>query len=218
MIILVFFFLNSLAAQAQDSSTQRLFSSNAVAKANQKLKENHKRKFTNFTFNEGASSESLSQALSLDSVSDIVQDNIGGADYFVQSNSPFYLHYVNDLVHINELDEFLSSSAAEKAFIYQSLSATINFLKTSALEPFYRETMKNLQVFRDYTTVKFNQDGKGNLGVVSPEKKDEESLFELKLYVSANTGVEPRLEIGKHLLFRYDVFRQNALMEVRSNF
>ncbi len=218
MIVLVFFFINLAVVKAQDSTTTPLFSNNAVAKANQKFKENRKRKVSNLSFKENSSSDRISEAFTLDSVSDIVQDNFGETNFFTQYNTPFYLHYVNDFVHSNEIDEFINSSAAEKLFLYQTMSTAVNLLKTSALEPLYRQCVNNLQTLRNYTSVKFDQDGKGNLGVVSPGKTHEDPLFELKLHVSANNGIEPRLEVGKHLLFRYDVFNQNSLMEFRCNF
>ncbi|MFN8388704.1 MAG: hypothetical protein U0136_00265 [Bdellovibrionota bacterium] len=159
----------------------------------------------------------MSDAAELDTVTEILEDHRSGADFFADYRTPFYLSYVSEVVPIGDFEDWDSRSTAQKVFIYQAATTLSKAIVNSALEPLYRDVLDGLRWFGDYTSLRFRQKDDGSLRVGNT-KSGEKPLFELKLNVSANNGVEPRLKIGRDFCLRYDVIHDETVMEFRRNF
>ena len=127
------------------------------------------------------------------------------------------MSYVYDTIPSSEVDNWDSESAAERAAIYQAATTFSKVITKSALEPVYRQTMEAFAWFKQYTSVKVRQEEDGNYGVAKKGER-EKPVMEFKLHVSMNNGVEPRINIGENCTLRYDVIRQDALVEFRHDF
>ena len=201
-------------AAGPDAVRARLFNGSALAKAEQ----HRHRGFTNRTVpNFAGEGGGIEQAAELDTVSDILEEHRGGADFFADYRAPFYLTYVYNVVPLGDLEDWDSRNIAEKVLIFQAAHSLSKVLMESALQPLYCQALDAVKWFGDYTSVKVRQEGRGRFQVESGAETGK-PLFELKLHVSANNGVEPRLQIGEHFLLRYDLIHDETLVEFRRAF
>ena len=200
------------SAQADDSSNRlRLFSGSALEKAEQRHRGTDGKKSATF-----GSSTSINDAAELDTVDDILEDR-KGEDFFARYRAPFYMTYVYDTLPIGDPDEAESRGLAERALVFQAATTFSRAVVKSTLEPLYRDAIEHLKTFRDYTSLKVRQDEDGGLGV-DHDGESEKPVLEFKLSVGMNYGVEPRIELGDHCSFRYDMFRQTTFFEIRQDF
>lgn len=217
---IVFFLVLLLAGTAQADGPRHhaaLFSRAAMNRANRVYSSDGRRVLSRSFENGGADFFETDVTSTADAVHEIFQDRQSGAEFFSQYRSPMYLNYLSDVVHVPELEEWREKAAAERIFVYQSVTSISQVLMKSALEPFFRDTLKKIQTFKRFTSVKFQRGDSGGLGV-SQKIGKEKPLFELKLHVSANNGIEPRLEVGDHFLLRYDVVHDDTIAEFRTSF
>lgn len=201
------------SARADGPSNRRsLFSGSAAEKADQK----HRRGVAADREENFARGYSFQDAAELDTVDEILDSRRGG-DFFNQYRGPFYLSYVYDAVPLGQYDEADSEKVAERAAVYQAATTFSNVIVKSALEPVYRRALDAFSWFKHYTSVKVRREGDGNLGVTEHGER-EKPLMEFKLHVSMNNGIEPRINVGENCTLRYDVIRQDALVEFRHDF
>ena len=197
-------------ARADNRRTARLFSGSAREMAEQRhrgaVDSQRERLF---------STRSVGQAAELDTVKDILGERHGN-DFFVQYRGPFYMAYVYDIVPLPYADDEDSEAMAQRALLYQAATSFSKVIIGSALEPLYRRAVEGVKWFRSYTSLKVRQEGDGGLAV--SDRSKEKPLFELKLHVSANNGVEPRVQFGDNCTLRYDVINQDTVLEYKKDF
>jgi len=199
-------------AQADDRKSIKLFSGSALEKAEQR----HRRGVEGKKEAVFSSSRSVNDAAELDTVDDILEDR-KGEDFFARYRAPFYLSYVYEALPLGDIDDTESRTLAERALVFQAATTFSRVVVKSALEPLYRDAVERLKVFREYTSVKVRQDEDGGLGV-DHNGETEKPILEFKLSVGMNYGVEPRVDVGDHCSFRYDLFRQMTFLEFRQDF
>jgi hypothetical protein len=190
----------------------RLFNGSAYSKA-----EEHRGSVRTRVPAANADSGGIVDAAELDTVTEILNDHRSGADFFSDYRTPFYLSYVSEVVPLGDLDDWEEREAAQKLFIYQAASSASKLLMNSGLQPLYRQALDAVRWFRDYTSLKVQREDNGVLRVANGSNH-EKPLLELKLHVSANNGVEPRLEIGDNFTLRYDIIHDETLVEFRRDF
>ena len=189
-------------------STQKLFSGSAVEKANQTPKGSAGQ--SQFRKNAPRPSGRIGdEATQLDTVPDVLANsNYRGA---------FYLAYVQNVIGVDFFDERESEALAERALMLQAAETVSKVVIGTTLEPIYREAVERLRWFRHYTSVSVVQGSSGKVGVRSGEN-DSAPLMEFKLHVSANHGIEPRIKLGRDVVLRYDILRDETLVEFSRSF
>ncbi len=192
-----------------------LFSGGAMRKAEEQYRGRARGKYSAGESYYTEDSAALGDLIGLETAQDLIDDPIGG-DMFSRYRPPLSLLYFSNVTNIDDYFEWENRSAAERMFAYQSFSALSKVVSESALKPLYERALHGFKWFRNYTSVKFNRSESGNLDLAEPTY--EEPIMELKLHISANNGVEPRLEIGDNLMVRHNIFDQETLFEFRTNF
>jgi len=205
--------LAPLTARADGPSTERsLFNGSAAEKAEQR----HRRGIAQDRAESFSRDYTFQDAAELDTVDEIL-DAHRGANFVSEFRGPFYMSYVYDAVPLGDSDSYDSESVAQRAAVYQAATTFSQVVVKSALEPAYRRVMEAFSWFKRYTSVKVGREGNGNLGVTAHTEHDK-PLLEFKLHMSMNNGIEPRLNIGENCTLRYDVIRQDTLIEFRQDF
>lgn len=199
-------------AQQQSAARSSLFNGSALAKANAR-----KASTARGTGGSSFSSSSGGDLTQLDSVADILADDRGPSNVLGQYRGLFYLAYVRDLVGLPPVESEDSSKMAERAAMYQVAETVAKNVVGTTLEPIYREVVRNMRWFNEYTSVRVVESGSGRMGISNPKSKAV-PLMELKLHVSANNLIEPRIKVGKNVVLRYDLFREAGMIELNRDF
>lgn len=163
------------------------------------------------------SNQQTAAAAQVDSVAEILSSDSGSARILGDYRGLFYLAYVRDLVGLPELDTTDTNKLAERAAAYQGAEIFAKEIVGTALEPIYKDFLKNLRWIRQYTSVRVVESGRGDMNLSSKVTK-EPPLMEFKLHVSANNLIEPRMKFGKDVTLRYDVIHEVGVLEYRYDF
>ena len=216
LVVLIHSLLNaSLCCAEGPKDRNRLFNGFALAKAEQRRDGGGlaSRVLSGFPA-AGANQEWENE---LESVSDVIDEHRTQSNFMSEYRAPMYLTYLYGDSRWDIYDESENRALAERALLYQTATSLKQFVLGTGLEPFYRSAVNAFRWVKDYTSLKVQHSGAGALRL--REKSDSEKpLFELKLRVSANDGVQPCVDVGDNFSLRHDVLRDETIVEFRKNF
>lgn len=120
------------------------------------------------------------------------------------------------LTEASDTLEWESKTAAEQYFFYEAYGTASKLVLNSDLRPMYEAALRAARQLRDYTSLRIGRKSDGELAVVSSSSTP--ALVAFRVRATPSAGVEPRIEIGDHLIVRHNFLEQNSLLEFRTEF
>ncbi|MBP9838333.1 MAG: hypothetical protein KBC84_06430 [Proteobacteria bacterium] len=221
ILLLLCCLCNSLGiqrCQAQNKNSNKLFNGSALAKADLKLRESISKSKLNDSFGNSIGARFTEDVFSLSSVESVVNDPISGNAILDSYAPPLYFTYLSNVNHVDDAEEIFPSNQQERFIMYEGVNTAITYVKESGLKDIYQYFIEELKVVRRYTSLNVNQKTDGGYKFSSKESNSQKPLMVFRLHLNTSTVVEPRVEVGKNFLIRYDIRNQAPVMEIRSNF